>query len=253
MVIIQRHFHLNPDKSGGLEFRSPMMNFVAVLAQTVEPATRKAGTAEEGFVPIEFIWEQISALNLIEAVTFICFGIVCLLYGWRIFKILVTLCFSLVGLFIGLIVNEKLVGGNGMWLGLMGMIMMAVLSLPLMRWGVSALGAVAGGILTGGIWYAFELPDNYIWAGALAGLIAGGMISFIVFRLAVVLFTSFGGGALIITAVLAILHRYMLDPGKVQELVFDYQWFLPVSLLVPTLVGIVIQNKLISGSRDWNI
>lgn len=230
-----------------------MMDFVFVFLQSVDSKAGSTAGAEEGFVPIEFIWEQISALNLIEALTFICFGIVCLLYGWRIFKILVTLCFALVGLFIGLIVNEKLVGGNGMWLGLMGMIMMAVLSLPLMRWGVSALGAVAGGILTGGIWYAFELPDNYIWAGALAGLIAGGMISFIVFRLAVVLFTSFGGGALIVTAVLAILHRYMLDAGRIQELVYDYHWFLPVSFLVPTLVGIVIQSKLISGSRDWNI
>ena len=230
-----------------------MMDCVAILAQTFDTASGTTATTEEGFVPIEFIWERISALNLIEALIFICFGIVCLLYGWRIFKIHVTLCFSLVGLFIGLMVNEKLVGGNGMWLGLMGMIMMAVLSLPLMRWGVSALGAVAGGILTGGIWYAFELPDAYIWAGALAGLIAGGMISFIVFKLAVVLFTSFGGSALIVTAVLAILHTYMLDPGQVQELVFNYRWFLPVALIVPTLAGIIIQNKFISGSRDWNI
>jgi hypothetical protein len=229
------------------------MYFAAVLAQSFEPSTRTTAAAEEGFVPIEFIWEQISALNLIEALTFICFGIVCLLYGWRIFKILVTLCFSLVGLFIGLMVNEKLVGGNGMWLGLMGMIMMAVLSIPLMRWGVSALGALAGGILTGGIWYAFEFPEQYIWAGALVGLIAGGMISFIVFKLAVILFTSFGGGALIVTAVLAILHSYILEPGRVQEFVFNYQWFLPVALLVPTLLGIIIQNKFISSSRDWNI
>jgi hypothetical protein len=149
-------------------------------------------------------------------------------------------------------VNEKLVGGNGMWLGLMGVVMMGVLSLPLMRWGVSALGAVAGGILTGGIWYAFALPDKYIWAGALAGLIAGGMISFIVFKLAVVLFTSFGGGALIVTAVLAVLHTYF-DPEKVRMLVFDYRWFLPVAFIVPTLVGIIVQNKFISGSKDWNI
>ena len=228
------------------------MDSLVVLAQANGSATRANG-AEEGFVPIEFIWEQITELSLVEALTFMCFGVVCLLYGWRIFKILVTLCFALIGLFIGLMANEKLVGGNGMWLGLMGMIMMSVLSIPLMRWGVSALGAVAGGILTGGVWYAFELPDNYIWAGALAGLIAGGMISFIVFKLAVVLFTSFGGGALIVTAVLAILHTYMLDPGKVQELVFDYRWFLPVALIVPTLVGLVVQNKFIKSSKGWNI
>jgi len=130
---------------------------------------------------------------------------------------------------------------------------MAVLSLPLMRWGVCALGAMAGGILTGGLWYAFELPGQYIWAGALAGAIAGGMISFIVFKLAVVLFTSFGGGALIVTAVLAILHRYMVPPERVQGLVFNYHWFLPVALLVPTVADIIIQNKFVKSSKDWHI
>ncbi len=227
------------------------MDCLALLAQVNGSATN-ASEVEGGFMPITFIWEQIVELNLGESLAFICFGVVCLLYGWRIFKILVTLCFALVGLFGGLMVNEKLVGGNGMWLGLMGVVMMGVLSLPLMRWGVSALGAVAGGIITGGIWYAFALPDGYIWAGALAGLIAGGMISFIVFKLAVVLFTSFGGGALIVIAVLAVLHDYF-DPEKVRILVFDYRWFLPVAFIVPTLVGIIVQNKFISGSKDWNI
>lgn len=228
------------------------MDSVVVLAQATGSVTRTNG-AEEGFVPVEFMWGQITELSLVEALTFICFGVVCLLYGWRIFKILVTLCFALVGLFIGLLANKELVGGNGMWLGLMGMIMMSILSIPLMRWGVSALGAVAGGILTGGVWYAFELPDNYIWAGALAGLIAGGMISFIVFKVAVVLFTSFGGGTLMVTAVLAILHTYMLDPGKVEELVFEQRWFLPVALIIPTLVGLIVQNRFIKSSKDWNI
>jgi hypothetical protein len=228
------------------------MDSFTILARAAEPAMRTTEPVEEGIVPINFIWEQIVELSLVEALAFICFGVVCLLYGWRIFKILVTLCFALVGLFGGLMVNEKLVGGNGMWLGLMGVVMMGVLSLPLMRWGVSAVGAIAGGILTGGIWYAFALPDGYIWAGALAGLIAGGMISFIVFKLAVVLFTSFGGGALIVTAVLAVLYAYF-DPEKVRILVYDYRWFLPVALIVPTLVGIIVQNKFISSSKDWNI
>jgi len=192
------------------------MDSVTILARAAEPAMRTTGSVEEGIPPIDFIWKQIVELNLGESLAFICFGVVCLLYGWRIFKILVTLCFALVGLFGGLMVNEKLVGGNGMWLGLMGIVMMGVLSLPLMRWGVSALGAVAGGILTGGIWYAFAF------------------------------------GALIVTAVLAVLHDYF-DSEKVRILVFDYRWFLPVAFIVPTIVGIIVQNKFISGSKDWNI
>jgi hypothetical protein len=228
------------------------MDFVTILAQTSESSTRGSG-AEEVFAPIDFIWEQITGLNLVEALTFACFGIVCLFYGWRIFKILVTLCFGLVGLVAGLLLNRELIGGNGTWLGLIGMAMTAILSVPLMRWGVSALGALSGGILTGGIWYACELPGQYIWAGALAGVIAGGMISFIVFKFAIILFTSFGGGALIVTAVLAVLHSYMCPPEKIQEIIFNHHWFLPVALIVPTIVGIFVQHKFVKGSRDWGI
>ncbi|MHC4312955.1 MAG: hypothetical protein ACYSW3_10890, partial [Planctomycetota bacterium] len=100
------------------------MDSFTILARAAEPAMRTTETVEEGFIPIDFIWKQILELHYVEALAFICFGVVCLLYGWRIFKILVTLCFALVGLFGGLMVNEKLVGGNGMWLGLMGVVMM---------------------------------------------------------------------------------------------------------------------------------
>ncbi len=234
------------------------MDCITILAKTVETTNQTAQSAEttaveEGFLPINFIWEQITALNLVEALTFICFGVVCLLYGWRVFKILVILSFGLAGLLIGIIVNEKLVGGNGIWLGIIGMAIMAVLSVPLMRWGVSALGAVAGGILAAGIWYAFELPEQYIWAGALIGVIAGGMISFIIFKIAVMLFTSFSGGVLVVIAVLALLYRYTGAAERVEELVFNHNWFLPAALLAPTAVGIILQNKFAKNSKNWSI
>ena len=57
------------------------MNGITILAQTVETADTAPQAAEQGFVPVNFIWEQITALNLVEAITFICFGVVCLFYG----------------------------------------------------------------------------------------------------------------------------------------------------------------------------
>ena len=72
------------------------------------------------------------------------------------------------------------------------------------------LGALSGAILTGGVWLAGGLPEELAWAGGLAGLIAGGMMSFIVFKAAVVLFTSLGGSTLTVVGILAILYRYIL-------------------------------------------
>jgi len=82
-------------------------------------------------------------------------------------------------------------------MGLLCVVFFSVLSIPFMRWGVSLLGAASGGILTAGVWLALGLPQEYVWAGGLIGLIAGGMISFIVFKIAVILFTSLGGSILL--------------------------------------------------------
>ena len=105
----------------------------------------------------------------------------------------------MLGLFAGMRVGEMMSSTDSvLWGGIIGLVVLAVLSIPLMRWAVSILGAVAGGIITSGLWYACGLPEQYLWAGAIIGIVAGGMISFIVFRISVMLFTSLGGAMLII-------------------------------------------------------
>jgi len=227
------------------------MDCFMVLAQTTAGQTTEAETVQ--IVPIELIWEQISALNLLEALTFVSFGAVCLVYGWRVFKVLVVLSFALLGLAGGMLASVKLFDTSNLWGGIIGMVLLAVLAVPLMRYAVSILGAVAGGTLTAGLWYACALPEQYLWAGGLIGVVAGGMISFIIFKIAVMLFSSLGGGALMTTGLLAIFYLYSPISEQVKTLVLDYQWFLPLVLLVPTAVGVIVQNKLVKGSPKWEL
>jgi hypothetical protein len=209
--------------------------------------------AQQDNTPLKIVWEHISKLDLIEALTFISFGAVCLFYGWRIFKILVTICFGLVGLGVGVWINDQLVAGNVVWLAMFSVVVFAIFSIPLMRWGVTVLGAVSGGILTAGVWLAVGLPQQYVWAGGLVGLIAGGMISFIVFKIAVILFTSLGGSTLMTVGILAVMYGYMVNRQKLEALVFGYQWFLPAMILLPMAVGIYMQHRLIKTAQDWSV
>ena len=114
-----------------------------------------------------------------------------------------------------------------------------------------------GGVLTASIWCAFELPGKYILAGAIIGVIAGGMISFIVFKIAVMLFTSLGAGILIITGLLSLLNHYesVQEPPTetIKEMFYNHNWFLPVLLMIPTAIGIILQNKFIKHSKDWDL
>ena len=131
--------------------------------------------------------------------------------------------------------------------------LLGILSIPLMRWSVCVLGAVAGGILSSSIWYATPLSEKYIWAGALIGMVAGGMISFIVFKVAVILFSSLSGASLIVVGSLALLYRHPPTSARVEEIIFTKQWFLPTILLAPTLIGLVLQNKFVKDSKDWDM
>jgi hypothetical protein len=229
------------------------MELTTILAQTTRTTVEL--TPETELIPLDAIWQQIAALSWLEAVLAISFGVVYMLYGWRIFKILVVICFGLIGLFAGIKIGQRF---DSQILGaVVGLFLLAALSVPLMRWAVSLLGAVSGGILAAGLWYAFELPGQYILAGAAVGLIAGGMSSFVVFKVAVMLFTSFGGGVLTVIGLVALLYQYesMQEPPteQVKYMFLNQNWFLPVLLLIPTSIGIIIQNKLIKSSREWNV
>lgn len=227
------------------------MDFVTVLAQSAGPS----GQAEaEAVVPVDLFWQYVTSLNFLEALTFISFGAVCLMYGWRVFKVLVVISFALLGLALGMIVGDKVVGENSqLWGGIIGLGLLAVISVPLMRYAVSVLGAIAGGVLTSGLWFGCGLTERYIWAGALVGIVAGGMISFIVFKIAVMLFSSLGGSSLMVVGLLALLYRYEATSEQVRQLVFEHKWFLCLAMLLPTIVGLIVQNKFIKGSKEWEV
>jgi len=228
------------------------MDYVTILAQTARDTS--AETTEQAVVPLEMFWQQITSLSMLEALTFISFGVVCLFYGWRVFKVLVVINFALLGMMMGMAITEKIVGLNNQFVGgIIGMITLAVLSVPLMRWAVCLLGAVAGGILTSGIWYACGLTERYIWAGGLVGVVAGGMISFIIFKAAVILFSSLWGSGLVVVGSLALLYLYPKTSLKVEELVFSLRWFLPTLIIAPTAIGFVLQHKFLKSSKDWDL
>ena len=230
------------------------MDWMTILAQAAESASEGAEAAEGAIVPIDLFWKQITSLSMLEALTFVSFGTVCLLYGWRVFKVLVVISFGLIGMILGMAVTQRIVGLNNQLMGgLIGMGVLAVLSVPLMRWAVCVLGAAAGAILTSGIWYACGLNEQYIWAGGMVGLVAGGMISFIVFRVAVILFASLWGSGLMVVGTMALLYLYSGTKVQVETIVFTKKWFLPTLLTVMTFVGIIVQHKFVKGEKEWNL
>jgi hypothetical protein len=227
-----------------------MIQFLLAAAETTSQSS-----GQTRIVPLDFIWEQVTSLAWLQAVIGISFGMVYLLYGWRIFRIMVVICFAFAGMYLGMLAGKHF--GNQLWGGVLGVCALSAVSMSLIKWGVSVLGAAAGGIVTGGLWYAFGLPENLIWAGAVVGVVAGGLMSFILLKISVMLFTSLGGSVILSISFLALLHQYqtkVMSPssGNIHELMFTKTWFLPLVIIVPTVIGMIVQNKLIKKSSEWD-
>ena len=237
------------------------MNLLMILAQTSKtPGHFDQTQVDYGtkyiLQALDAIWQQATALTWQQAVIAFAFGVIPLMYGWRIYKLLTVIGLGLVGLQLGMWVGsqfEKPIIG-----AVIGACLLSVIAIPLMKWAVCALGALAGAVIAAGIWHAFSLPQEYVWAGALVGLVAGGMLSFAVFKLAVMFFTSFLGSSLILLSAFALVYRFenfVQDPPTthLNNLYYNNHWFLPALLICVTVAGIILQFRFLKGSKDWAV
>ncbi len=237
------------------------MDFLLFLAQTSKtPGQFDASQVDYGtryvLEALDQIWLQATSLSWLQAVVAISFGVIPLMYGWRIYKVLAVIGFGLLGLYFGLWAGVRL--HHALLGGILGSAILIVLSMPLMRWAVCVLGALAGGVITAGVWHACTLPEQFVWAGALVGIVAGGLISFVVFKLAVMLFTSLAGASLVTIGVFALIYRFetfVQDPPTMylNELYYNQSWFLPLVLIAGTFFGIILQLRFLKSSKDWSV
>ena len=225
-----------------------------------------AGTAESESSPVvnvddllNYFWTNITDLNWLFALLLLSVGVVYMLYGWRIFRVLVVISFGFMGMFLGIFIGRTSGSSNAViWGGIVGMILFACLAVPLMKWCVSVLGAIAGGVITSGIWIACDLSQTYLPAGFIVGFVAGGLISFILLKASVMLFTSLGGSIVMMSGVISLMHQYetrIQEPPTTHmyDLVYLHSWFLPAALILPTVIGMIFQNKFIKQSPKFEV
>lgn len=202
-------------------------------------------------LPINDIWDTIVNISWAQALVCVAFAMIYLVYGWRVFKILVALNFVVLGLIVGRLAGERL--GSPQWGGILGSFTMLLLTYPFMKYCVSALGALAGAILGAAIWRTAQLPDELIFCGAVGGLVAGGFLAFTSFKYSIIMFTSLQGAVFLSIGSLALLNEYPNFSGYLAEAIYTNVSILPLTVIVPTLFGVWFQKKLIKEEKNWAI
>ncbi len=190
--------------------------------------------------------EQVS---LIPAMLLVASGIVYMLYGWKIFKMLVLINAVLLGAVIGshlggLLKTPEMPLYMAIGIGAL----FAMLAWPTMRYAVSIMGGLAGCLLGYGVWqYIAHATSNlemtrYGWAGALVGLVFLGLLAFIMFRVAVISWTAFQGAMMSVAGLVALLMKHQTFQANVHSALVGNIHLLPLLVGVPAGIGFIYQD-----------
>ena len=175
-------------------------------------------------------------------------GLVYMLQGWKIFKILVVANVAVLGAVIGSYLGSMATSRPNTWIftSIAGALLLGGLAWPLMKYAVSLLGGLVGSFVGYGLWtYVTNTIDRpemqqYAWVGALVGLITLGLLAFVILKFVVMFITSLQGAVMSVGGVLALLLKYM--PDDLEGPLRDNAHLMAILIGVPAIIGFVFQT-----------
>jgi hypothetical protein len=179
------------------------------------------------------------------AVLSILIGIVYLLFGFSIAKVLVTLNAAMLGAVLGAFAGDRAAGGGAALPGAVTVgLLAASAAWPTLKGSVAVLGAILGAVLGVTAWRLSSLDPTFGWSGGLTGLVLCCLMSLLLFRPCVITYTSLQGSAMVVFGTIALILRHDdFGPSLATQLA-GKPFLLPMTIFVPTLAGYIYQQTM---------
>jgi len=175
-------------------------------------------------------------------------GTIYLLWGWNMFKPLIILNAAAVGGYLGMVVVQQMNKSEHLLLGLfLGAVSSGALAWPMMKWAVAIVGGLCGAAVGAMAWLTAGHAPELAWAGALTGLVGFGLLSFILFRGSVIMYTSLQGAMMCVMGLLGLGLKYDDWAPTIARNVATRNLTLPVAVLILALLGLIYQQTTSSG------
>lgn len=226
------------------------MNILATASPNTSPDTAGASfdAVRQAILKMDILHRPeelldiLSSMPLIGASVIVIVGVLCVLNGYRWHKWVVMVLAFLCGLGLGHLLSAQ-IGRSAVVAVALGLLF-AIVATPMLKVAVAIFGGLTGAFIGANTWTAVQVgPEGMQWAGALMGFILLAMLSLILFRLVIVMFTSIGGAAMVVFgAITLLLHVDAWEPA-VRETLSSNQLLLPLLLGVAAVSGFVIQES----------
>ena len=190
----------------------------------------------------EEILQMLSSIPLVGAAIVTAVGAACVMQGYRWHKPIVVVLSLMLGFGVGRLISAEV--GKSMVVAVALGILLAAIASPLLRYTVALFAGIAGAGIGATLW-TFLNPDqaSLAWAGGGMGFIALALLSFMFFRLVVILFTSVGGGAMFVMGSVALLLHVESLSSKVSDQMLLHPGVFPLLVLTTAVVGFVYQQR----------
>ena len=175
------------------------------------------------------------------ALLLVLLGLVYLLFGFYLFKPLVLLNAAFVGAMVGVLISGKT--GGPLPSGILGGFIAAAVTYPMMKWAVALMGGLFGALLGLTLWRTFGLETGFAWTGGCMGLIACGLLCFIVFRGSVMAYTSLQGSVMLVFGILSLAYKYQGFAPKLAKGLEVKPFVLPMCIFIATILGLIYQQN----------
>ena len=161
--------------------------------------------------------------------------------GYKWHKLVVVLLSLLLGFAVGRMISQD-VGKSTVVAISLGVLLAAIAS-PLLKYAVAVFAGIAGAGIGATAWSFFSPGETAMaWAGAGMGFITLALLSFIFFRIVVIIFTSVGGAAMMVMGSVALLLQIDSVSVQVREQLSLHPGVLPLVVVTAAVLGIVHQQ-----------
>ena len=197
----------------------------------------------------EQIVNALEGISNLQAVGLVVIGIIFLFFGFRFFKAVVVINGIAIGGILGTYIGSTMSSNNTpLVMGLAGAALLGVIAYPTVKYAVGLMGALAGGLIGYILWYSitsvahYESIQSHAWVGAVVGVIIVGMLTFVAFHIAVMIFTSVQGALMVVGGILSILLSASEQARtSFKPLLIGNDLLLTVIIAVPAAIGFTLQ------------
>lgn len=225
----------------------PVLLAVKIAARTAAASSGGVKMGPIDHFPVQsdvLMWCQDMGIG--TAILLILMGGVYLLYGFNWHRTLVMINAVIVGGYAGAMFGNRF-GGFALAGAFVGAGVAAAIGWPLLKWTVAVIGGICGAVFGAILWLSAGLEPSFAWAGALMGMIFFGMLSFILFRGSIIMYTSLQGSMMLVIGLLGLAYKHADLAPTLNANILRQPLLMPVAVLVPAILGLIFQQTHSAG------